>query len=85
MNHTDVVDIALLRAMVMKCGEEEGLYVLITWFVDHHPQLPLDVGWGGARIIHGITNLKMATISFLQAKYYVCRVCMMTMKMCIKL
>jgi len=37
VNHTDVVDIALLRAMVMKCGEEEGLYVLITWFVDHHP------------------------------------------------
>jgi hypothetical protein len=33
VNHTDVVDIALLRALVMKCGEEEGLYVVIIWLL----------------------------------------------------
>jgi hypothetical protein len=49
VNHIDVVDIALPRAMVMKCGEEEGLYVVIMWFVDHHPLntpclLPVSLG-----------------------------------------
>jgi hypothetical protein len=33
VNHTDVVDIALLRALVMECGEEEGLYVVIIWLL----------------------------------------------------